>query len=140
MALRHLTLKTRDLESTRRSYIGVLGLRAAFPHPGMAFPETAGVGDLLNFVRVKRRFNPRGRRARPLRSLAREAGMIFMWQGGPPEALGEGRRYQRRWRFRRFPAGAWVASHSRAPGVASQASPSSSTQITASSRLPTAYD
>ncbi|MBI1725652.1 MAG: hypothetical protein HYR50_00105 [Candidatus Rokubacteria bacterium] len=58
MALRHLTLKTRDLESTRRSCIGVLGLREAFPHAGMVFPETAGGGDLLNFVRVKRRFDP----------------------------------------------------------------------------------
>ena len=58
MALRHLALKTRDLESTRRFYIGVLGLREAFPHPGMVFPETVGGGDLLNFVRVKRRFDP----------------------------------------------------------------------------------
>jgi len=58
MALRHLALKTRDLESTRRFYIGVLGLREAFPHPGMVFLETAGGGDLLNFVRVKRRFDP----------------------------------------------------------------------------------
>ncbi len=59
MALRHLALKTRDLEATRRFYVGVLGLREAFPHPGMIFLETPGGGDLLNFVRVRRRVNPR---------------------------------------------------------------------------------
>ncbi len=47
---------------------------------------------------------------------------------------------QRRVRFRRLPAGAWVLSHSIAPGVASQAVPSSSIKTTASSLLPIAYD
>jgi catechol 2,3-dioxygenase-like lactoylglutathione lyase family enzyme len=59
MALRHLALKTRDLEATKRFYVEVLGLREAFPDPGMIFLETPGGGDLLNFVRVRRRVNPR---------------------------------------------------------------------------------
>jgi catechol 2,3-dioxygenase-like lactoylglutathione lyase family enzyme len=57
--LRHLALKTHDLAATERFYVGVLGLREAFPHPGMLFLETPGGGDLLNFVRVRRRINPR---------------------------------------------------------------------------------
>lgn len=56
--LRHLALKTRDLAATRRFYVEVLGLREAFPHPGMLFLETPGGGDLLNFVEVRRRVNP----------------------------------------------------------------------------------
>ena len=59
MPLRHLALKTRDLAATKRFYVEVLGLREAFPHPGMLFLETPGGGDLLNFVRVRRRANPR---------------------------------------------------------------------------------
>lgn len=59
MALRHLALRTRDLETTRRFYIEVLGLREAFPHPGMLFLETPGGGDLLNFTRIRRRLDPR---------------------------------------------------------------------------------
>ena len=58
MPLRHLALKTRDLAATKRFYVEVLGLREAFPHPGMLFLETAGGSDLLNFVRVRRRVNP----------------------------------------------------------------------------------
>ena len=34
MALRHIALRTRDLEQTRRFYIDHLGLREAFTHPG----------------------------------------------------------------------------------------------------------
>jgi catechol 2,3-dioxygenase-like lactoylglutathione lyase family enzyme len=59
MALRHLALKTRDLAATKRFYIDVLGLREAFPHPGMLFLETPGGGDLLNFVPVRGRIDPR---------------------------------------------------------------------------------
>ncbi len=59
MPLRHLALRTHDLESTRRFYVEVLGLREAFPHPGMIFLETPGGGDLPNFVRVRRRVDPR---------------------------------------------------------------------------------
>ncbi len=58
MALRHLALRTRDLDKTKRFYMELLGLREAFPHPGMIFLESAGGGDLLNFVRVRRRFDP----------------------------------------------------------------------------------
>jgi len=56
--LRHLALRTRDLAATERFYVEVLGLRVAFPHPGMLFLETPGSGDLLNFVEARRAFNP----------------------------------------------------------------------------------
>ena len=59
MPLRHLALKTRDLAATRRFYVDVLGLRGAYPYPGMLFLETPGGADLLNFVRVRRRVDPR---------------------------------------------------------------------------------
>ena len=58
MALRHIALRTRDLEQTRRFYIDHLGLREAFTHPGMLFVETAGGQDLLNFIEVRTRVNP----------------------------------------------------------------------------------
>ncbi len=58
MALRHIALRTRDLDKTRRFYIEQLGLREAFTHPGMLFLETAGDRDLLNFIEVRRRFDP----------------------------------------------------------------------------------
>jgi catechol 2,3-dioxygenase-like lactoylglutathione lyase family enzyme len=56
--LRHLALKTRDLETTERFYTDVLGLRIAFPHAGMLFLETPGRDDLLNFVATRRPFDP----------------------------------------------------------------------------------
>jgi catechol 2,3-dioxygenase-like lactoylglutathione lyase family enzyme len=56
--LRHLALKTRDLASTERFYIDVLGLERAFPHEGMLFLETKGGRDLLNFVGTRARFDP----------------------------------------------------------------------------------
>ena len=59
MPLRHLALKTRDLAATKRFYVEVLGLREAFPHPGMIFLETPGGGDLLNFIRIRGQINPR---------------------------------------------------------------------------------
>ncbi len=59
MALRHLALKSENLEATKRFYVELLGLREAFHHSGMIFLETPGGGDLLNFVRVRRRVNPR---------------------------------------------------------------------------------
>lgn len=58
MALRHIALKTRDLEGTRRFYLEILGLREAFAHPGMLFLETAGARDLLNFIGVSKRVDP----------------------------------------------------------------------------------
>ena len=57
--LRHLALKTRDLDATERFYTEVLGLRIAFPHAGMLFLETPGGEDLLNFVETRRPFDPR---------------------------------------------------------------------------------
>ena len=56
--LRHLALKTRDLPSTERFYIDVLGLKPAFPHDGMIFLETPGGHDLLNFVGTRAKFDP----------------------------------------------------------------------------------
>ena len=35
--LRHLALKTRDLPTTERFYVDILGLQRAFPHDGMIF-------------------------------------------------------------------------------------------------------
>jgi len=58
MALRHIALKTRDLEKTRRFYVDHLGLREAFTHPGMVFLESAGGQDLLNFIEVRKPIDP----------------------------------------------------------------------------------
>ena len=58
--VRHLALRSRDLGATERFYVDVLGLRQAFPHPGMLFLETPDGGDLLNFVGVRRRFAAAG--------------------------------------------------------------------------------
>ena len=52
--LRHLALRTRDLEATKRFYINVLGLEEAFEHPGMIFLASRDGGDLLNFVATRR--------------------------------------------------------------------------------------
>ena len=56
--LRHLALKTRDLPTTERFYVDILGLKRAFPHDGMIFLETPGGQDLLNFVGTQARFDP----------------------------------------------------------------------------------
>ena len=58
MGLRHLSLRTRDLEATERFYTGVLGLRVAFRHRGMVFLESPGGADLLDFHQVSKRFDP----------------------------------------------------------------------------------
>ncbi len=58
MALRHLALRTRDVEETRRFYLDHLGLREAFTHPGMLFLETPGAQDLLNFIEVRKPIDP----------------------------------------------------------------------------------
>jgi len=58
MALRHIALRTRDLEKTRRFYMEHLGLREPFTHPGMLFLETPRGQDLLNFIQVKKRVDP----------------------------------------------------------------------------------
>jgi len=59
MGLRHLALRTRDLEATERFYTGVLGLRVAFRHRGMVFLESPHGGDLLNFCRAPGSLDPR---------------------------------------------------------------------------------
>lgn len=53
--LRHLALRTRDLERTKRFYVDLLGLKEAFEHPGMIFLATPGGDDLLNFVATRAR-------------------------------------------------------------------------------------
>lgn len=53
--LRHLALRTQDLEATRRFYVDALGLEEAFEYPGMIFLASPGGGDLLNFVATRRR-------------------------------------------------------------------------------------
>jgi catechol 2,3-dioxygenase-like lactoylglutathione lyase family enzyme len=58
MALRHLALRTRDVEETRRFYVEHLGLREAFTHPGMLFLESPGGQDLLNFIEARKPFDP----------------------------------------------------------------------------------
>jgi len=58
MALRHIALRTRDLEKTRRFYLDHLGLREPFTHPGMLFLETPRGQDLLNFIEVRQRIDP----------------------------------------------------------------------------------
>ena len=58
MALRHIALRTRDLEKTRRFYMEHLGLREPFTHPGMLFLETPRGQDLLNFIQVRKRIDP----------------------------------------------------------------------------------
>ena len=59
MGLRHLALRSRDLEETERFYTGVLGLRVAFRQRGMIFLESPGGADLLNFCRTRRSLDPR---------------------------------------------------------------------------------
>ena len=58
MGLRHLSLKTVDLEQTERFYTEVLGLRVAFRHRGMVFLRSAGAQDLLDFCQVAEPFDP----------------------------------------------------------------------------------
>jgi catechol 2,3-dioxygenase-like lactoylglutathione lyase family enzyme len=58
--LRHLALKTRDLDGTKRFYVDVLGLEEAFEHPGMIFLASRGGDDLLNFVAAKGRITGGG--------------------------------------------------------------------------------
>ena len=94
MALRHIALRTRDLERTRRFYMDQLGLREAFTHPGMLFLETPRGGDLLNFIEVRRSLDPGAggldhfgihvppRRFAALRKRLREAGVKFVGQRG----------------------------------------------------------
>ena len=53
MPLRHLALKSRNLQATERFYIDLLGLEIAFPHRGMLFLQTPGGDDLLNFVATR---------------------------------------------------------------------------------------
>src|SRR5438552_12225001 len=58
MALRHIALRTRNLEKTRCFYVDQLGLREAFTHPGMLFLETPRGRDLLNFIETRKPLDP----------------------------------------------------------------------------------
>lgn len=55
--LRHIALRSGDLEATERFYRDVIGLEVAFEHPGMLFLASRGGGDLLNFIAVRRRID-----------------------------------------------------------------------------------
>lgn len=58
VGLRHIALRSRDLEATEKFYTEVLGLEVAFRHPpGMIFLRTPRGGDLLNFVRSDKRLS-----------------------------------------------------------------------------------
>ena len=57
--VRHIALKTRDLATTERFYVDVLGL-VHIPHEGMLFLETPGGSDILNFIGTEESFDPRG--------------------------------------------------------------------------------
>ena len=55
--LRHIALRTRDLEKTVEFYTKLLGLKVAFRvPPNMIFFRTPGGDDLLNFVKTTKRF------------------------------------------------------------------------------------
>ena len=57
--VRHIALKTTDLEATERFYIDVLGFEHMFPEEGMLFLQTPSGDDILNFIRTLGRFDPR---------------------------------------------------------------------------------
>ena len=94
MPLRHIALRTRDLQATKRFYMDYLGLREAFTHPGMLFLESAGGRDLLNFVEVRKPIDPDAggldhfgihvapRRLPALRKRLKAAGVEFVGQRG----------------------------------------------------------
>ena len=91
--LRHLALKTRDLEKTKCFYLGVLGLEEAFEYPDMIFLASRGGGDLLNFVRTTGRvagggldhfgFHVPPARWRALLARLRRAGIVIRGRRGP---------------------------------------------------------
>ena len=57
--LRHISLKTRDLQKTERFYTDVLGLRVAFRvPPKRIFLSSPGASDLLDFVKSDGKISP----------------------------------------------------------------------------------
>ncbi len=56
--VRHIALKTTDLDATERFYIDVLGFEHMFPDDGMLFLQTPSGGDILNFIGTEERFDP----------------------------------------------------------------------------------
>ena len=55
--VRHIALKSRDLEATEKFYIDVLGLEHMFPQEGMLFLQTPSGGDILNFIGTEEKFD-----------------------------------------------------------------------------------
>jgi catechol 2,3-dioxygenase-like lactoylglutathione lyase family enzyme len=90
--LRHLALRTRNIEKTRRFYVETLGLEEAFEHPGMIFLATPGGDDLMNFIATRARILPGGldhfgfqvpvRRWRALLARLRRAGVAIRGRRG----------------------------------------------------------
>ncbi len=56
--VRHIALKTTDLDATERFYIDVLGFEHMFPVEGMLFLQNPSGGDILNFIGTEERFDP----------------------------------------------------------------------------------
>jgi catechol 2,3-dioxygenase-like lactoylglutathione lyase family enzyme len=56
--LRHIALKTRDLEASERFYIDVLGFERMFLEEGNLFLQTPSGGDILNLIGTEERFDP----------------------------------------------------------------------------------
>ena len=56
--VRHIALKTRDLEATERFYVDVLGFERLFPEEEMLSLQTPSGGDALNFTGTEEPFDP----------------------------------------------------------------------------------
>ena len=56
--VRHIALKTRDLEATERFYVDVLGFERLFPEEKMLSLQTPSGGDALNFTGTEEPFDP----------------------------------------------------------------------------------
>lgn len=57
--LRHISLKTRDLEKTKAFWVVVLGLKPAFGQPPKrVFLHSPGGRDLIDFVKSKEKLDP----------------------------------------------------------------------------------
>ena len=56
--VRHIALKTRNLETSERFYVDVLGFERWFLEEDNLFLQTPSGGDILNFIGTDERFNP----------------------------------------------------------------------------------
>ncbi len=56
--LRHIALRTRDLQATERFYTRTLGLKVVLRSRGMLGLESPGGDDFINFFATRRPFDP----------------------------------------------------------------------------------